>query len=187
MPRFSVIVPACRVQAYPHEIPDPMPGRSCQDAGITAVGDCSPDSCGATVDGSAARGSRVRALQPPQGVGLGPRDAGITQATGDHLILLDGGTTLGHASPGRPGLVHCGDRETHEAARGTGTFPTDRWRSRSARLRADFRVRFRPCDDGHAAPRGVRRVFLRDTTVLVPPASVPDGRPAPKAPVPAPA
>ncbi|MDF6042769.1 hypothetical protein LRD69_11485 [Streptomyces sp. JH14] len=164
-----------------------MLGRSCEDAEITAVDDCSPGSCGATVDGSAARGSRVRAPRPPRDVGPGPHDAGTAQATGDRLILLDGDGTLDRSSPGRPGVVHCGDRETYEAARGTGALLTDHRRPRSARPRADFRVRFRPRDDGHAAPRVMRRGFLRDTTVQVPPASVANGRPAPKAPVPAPA
>lgn len=59
MPRFSVIVPAYRVQAYLHESLDSVLSQSFEDFEIIAVDDCSPDSCGAITEGFAARGSRV--------------------------------------------------------------------------------------------------------------------------------
>lgn len=95
MPRFSVIVPAYRVQAYLHESLDSVLSQSYADFEIIAVDDCSPDSCGAIIDGFAARDSRVRALHLPANVGLGlARNAGIAQATGDYLIFLDSDDTL---------------------------------------------------------------------------------------------
>ncbi|MFD0342006.1 CDP-glycerol glycerophosphotransferase family protein [Streptomyces sp. NPDC127117] len=98
MPRFSVIVPAYRVQAYLHESLDSVLTQSFEDFEIIAVDDCSPDACGALIDEFAARDRRVRALHLPENVGLGrARNAGIAQATGDYLIFLDGDDTL---SPG---------------------------------------------------------------------------------------
>ncbi|WP_392670949.1 CDP-glycerol glycerophosphotransferase family protein [Streptomyces sp. LN785] len=95
MPRFSVIVPAYRVQAYLHESLDSVLTQSYEDFEIIAVDDRSPDSCGAIIDEFAARDSRVRALHLPENVGLGlARNAGIAQATGDYLIFLDSDDTL---------------------------------------------------------------------------------------------
>ncbi|WP_308445419.1 CDP-glycerol glycerophosphotransferase family protein [Streptomyces violascens] len=84
----------------------------------------------------------------------------------------------------RPIVILDDDREAYEAARGTyfdlrscppgavarnedeliDIFTTGHWRgSRSAQLRSAFRTRFCPYDDGHAAERVVRRVFLGDS------------------------
>ncbi|MEV6166138.1 bifunctional glycosyltransferase family 2 protein/CDP-glycerol:glycerophosphate glycerophosphotransferase [Streptomyces sp. NPDC052052] len=95
MPRFSVIVPAYRVQAYLHESLDSVLTQSFEDFEIIAVDDCSPDACGAVIDEFAARDHRVRALHLPENVGLGrARNAGIARATGDYLIFLDSDDTL---------------------------------------------------------------------------------------------
>lgn len=95
MPRFSVIVPAYRVQAYLHESLDSVLAQSFEDFEIIAVNDCSPDACGAVIDEFAARDHRVRAVHLPENVGLGrARNAGIAQATGDYLIFLDSDDTL---------------------------------------------------------------------------------------------
>ncbi|WTG02102.1 glycosyltransferase [Streptomyces sp. NBC_00012] len=91
MPRFSVIVPAYRVQAYLHESLDSVLTQSFEGFEIIAVDDCSPDACGTVIDEFAARDRRVRALHLPENTGLGrARNAGIAQATGDCLIFLDG-------------------------------------------------------------------------------------------------
>ncbi|MFF2407449.1 CDP-glycerol glycerophosphotransferase family protein [Streptomyces sp. NPDC058092] len=95
MPRFSVIVPAYRVQAYLHESLDSVLTQSFEDFELIAVDDCSPDACGAVIDEFAARDHRVRAVHLPENVGLGrARNAGIAQATGDYLIFLDSDDTL---------------------------------------------------------------------------------------------
>ncbi|CAM5586021.1 hypothetical protein SBADM41S_10172 [Streptomyces badius] len=96
----------------------------------------------------------------------------------------------------RPVVLHLDDIEAYEAARGTyfditafppgvvarsqdelfDIFATDHWRgSRSGQLRAAFRARFCPYDDGYAAERVVRRVFLGETDGL--PLPVPFGPP----------
>lgn len=136
----------------------------------------------------------------------------------DALITDYSSLMFDYAGLDRPIVVHADDWEAYEAARGTyfdlrafppGTvarnedelidiFATGHWRgSRSAQLRAAFRERFCPYDDGRAAERVVRRVVLGETAGLPPfiplaerhpvPSAV-DARPtAPVATVPAPA
>ncbi len=95
MPRFSVIVPAYKVQAYLQECLTSVLEQSYTDLELIAVDDRSPDACGAIIDEFAARDARVRPLHLPENVGLGrARNAGLEQATGDYLLFLDGDDTL---------------------------------------------------------------------------------------------
>ncbi|WP_411079386.1 CDP-glycerol glycerophosphotransferase family protein [Streptomyces sp. cmx-18-6] len=95
MPRFSVIVPAFRVQAYLHACLDSVLSQSFKDCEIIVVDDCSPDACGPIADEYARRDPRVTALHLPRNAGLGPaRNAGMERASGDYLIFLDGDDTL---------------------------------------------------------------------------------------------
>ncbi|MFI8101757.1 CDP-glycerol glycerophosphotransferase family protein [Streptomyces sp. NPDC086023] len=106
MPRFSVIVPAYKVQAYLQESLDSVLTQSYTDLELIAVDDCSPDACGSIIDGYAARDPRVTAVHLPHNTGPGPaRNAGVARATGDYLIFLDGDDTL---APG--GLQAIADR-----------------------------------------------------------------------------
>ncbi|MEV0579487.1 bifunctional glycosyltransferase family 2 protein/CDP-glycerol:glycerophosphate glycerophosphotransferase [Streptomyces sp. NPDC050392] len=90
MPRFSVVVPVYKVQAYLHECLDSVLEQSFQDIEVIAVDDCSPDSCGAVIDEYAARDERVKAVHLPQNVGLGrARNAGLQRAQGDYVLFLD--------------------------------------------------------------------------------------------------
>ncbi|MDQ0991214.1 bifunctional glycosyltransferase family 2 protein/CDP-glycerol:glycerophosphate glycerophosphotransferase [Streptomyces sp. V3I7] len=95
MPRFSVIVPAYKVQAYLHECLDSVLSQSYPDLELIAVDDCSPDACGAIIDEYAARDARVRPLHLPENQGLGrARNAGMELARGDYLVFLDSDDTL---------------------------------------------------------------------------------------------
>ncbi|MFJ4614381.1 bifunctional glycosyltransferase/CDP-glycerol:glycerophosphate glycerophosphotransferase [Streptomyces griseus] len=95
MPRFSVIVPAFRVQAYLHACLDSVLAQSFKDYEIVVVDDCSPDACGPIADEYARRDPRVTALHLPRNTGLGPaRNAGMGRAAGDYLVFLDGDDTL---------------------------------------------------------------------------------------------
>jgi CRISPR system Cascade subunit CasB len=95
LPRFSVIVPAYKVQAYLHECLESVLSQSYPDLELIAVDDCSPDACGAIIDEFAARDARVRAVHLPENQGLGrARNAGLEQATGDYLVFLDSDDTL---------------------------------------------------------------------------------------------
>ncbi|MFF9058600.1 CDP-glycerol glycerophosphotransferase family protein [Streptomyces sp. NPDC014882] len=95
MPRFSVIVPAYKVQAYLHECLESVLSQSFTDLELIAVDDRSPDACGEIIDEFAARDPRVRALHLPENAGLGgARNAGIALARGDYLLFLDSDDTL---------------------------------------------------------------------------------------------
>ncbi|MFH8805157.1 CDP-glycerol glycerophosphotransferase family protein [Streptomyces sp. NPDC017936] len=95
MPRFSVIVPAYKVQAYLHECLASVLSQSYADLEVIAVDDRSPDACGEIIDEFAGRDPRVRPLHLPENVGLGPaRNAGLAQATGDYVLFLDSDDTL---------------------------------------------------------------------------------------------
>ncbi|MGW7454031.1 bifunctional glycosyltransferase/CDP-glycerol:glycerophosphate glycerophosphotransferase [Streptomyces sp. NPDC054787] len=95
MPRFSVIVPAYKVQAYLQESLDSVLTQSYTDLELIAVDDASPDACGSIIDEYAARDPRVTAVHLAHNLGLGPaRNAGLARATGDYLVFLDGDDTL---------------------------------------------------------------------------------------------
>ncbi|MFC4500333.1 MULTISPECIES: bifunctional glycosyltransferase/CDP-glycerol:glycerophosphate glycerophosphotransferase [Streptomyces] len=95
MPRFSVIVPAYKVQAYLHECLESVLSQSFTDLELIAVDDRSPDACGEIIDEFTARDTRVRAVHLPENVGPGrARNAGIERATGDYLLFLDSDDTL---------------------------------------------------------------------------------------------
>ncbi|MFJ8631831.1 CDP-glycerol glycerophosphotransferase family protein [Streptomyces sp. NPDC093568] len=104
----------------------------------------------------------------------------------DALVTDYSSIMFDYANLDRPIVVHADDHEAYEAARGTyfdlrsfppgavsrgedelvDIFTTGHWRgSRSAQLRAAFRERFCPYDDGRAAERVVRHVVLGETGV----------------------
>ncbi|WP_329598361.1 bifunctional glycosyltransferase family 2 protein/CDP-glycerol:glycerophosphate glycerophosphotransferase [Streptomyces pseudovenezuelae] len=95
MPRFSVIVPAYKVQAYLTACLESVLSQSYEDLELIAVDDRSPDACGEIVDEFAARDPRVRAVHLARNAGLGAaRNAGTAEASGDYLLFLDGDDTL---------------------------------------------------------------------------------------------
>ncbi|MFB8028620.1 CDP-glycerol glycerophosphotransferase family protein [Streptomyces sp. NPDC056465] len=95
MPRFSVIVPAYRVQAYLHACLDSVLDQSFKDYEIIVVDDCSPDACGPIADEYAVRDPRVGVVHLPHNSGLGPaRNAGVARAAGEYLLFLDGDDTF---------------------------------------------------------------------------------------------
>ncbi|MGW6359815.1 bifunctional glycosyltransferase/CDP-glycerol:glycerophosphate glycerophosphotransferase [Streptomyces sp. NPDC055092] len=95
MPRFSVIVPVYKVQAYLHACLESVLEQSCSDLEVIAVDDCSPDASGTIADEFAARDERVRTVRLRENVGLGrARNAGLEHATGDYVLFLDSDDTL---------------------------------------------------------------------------------------------
>ncbi|HSX98572.1 MAG TPA: bifunctional glycosyltransferase family 2 protein/CDP-glycerol:glycerophosphate glycerophosphotransferase, partial [Streptomyces sp.] len=92
LPRFSVIVPAYKVQAYLQECLDSVLSQSFTDLELIVVDDASPDNCGAIADETAARDPRVRRtarLRENAGPGAA-RNKGVEYARGDYLLFLDG-------------------------------------------------------------------------------------------------
>ncbi|MBP5876147.1 bifunctional glycosyltransferase/CDP-glycerol:glycerophosphate glycerophosphotransferase [Streptomyces scabiei] len=96
LPRFSVIVPAYKVQAYLQECLDSVLSQSFTDLELIVVDDASPDNCGAIADEAAARDPRVRStvrLRENAGPGAA-RNKGMEYARGDYLLFLDGDDTF---------------------------------------------------------------------------------------------
>ncbi|MDX3135644.1 bifunctional glycosyltransferase family 2 protein/CDP-glycerol:glycerophosphate glycerophosphotransferase [Streptomyces europaeiscabiei] len=96
LPRFSVIVPAYKVQAYLRECLDSVLSQSFTDLELIVVDDASPDNCGAIADETAARDPRVRRtvrLRENAGPGAA-RNKGMEHARGDYLLFLDGDDTF---------------------------------------------------------------------------------------------
>ncbi|MBQ0888057.1 bifunctional glycosyltransferase family 2 protein/CDP-glycerol:glycerophosphate glycerophosphotransferase [Streptomyces sp. RM72] len=119
----------------------------------------------------------------------------------DALVTDYSSLMFDYAGLDRPIVIHAHEPQAYEAARGTyvdlrsfppgavardedeliGLFASGEWHgARSARLRAAFRERFCPYDDGRAAERVVRRVVLGETD-LPPVVPLTERRPAPSA------
>jgi CDP-glycerol glycerophosphotransferase (TagB/SpsB family)/GT2 family glycosyltransferase len=95
VPRFSVIVPVFKVQAYLHACLRSVLDQSFGDFELIVVDDCSPDGSGAIADSVAAGDARATVLHLPQNVGLGrARNAGLARAAGDYVLFLDSDDTL---------------------------------------------------------------------------------------------
>ncbi|WP_031507463.1 bifunctional glycosyltransferase/CDP-glycerol:glycerophosphate glycerophosphotransferase [Streptomyces megasporus] len=95
MPRFTLVVPAYKVQGYLGACLDSVLAQDFDDFEVVAVDDCSPDNSGAILDEYAAADERVRVLHLPQNVGLGrARNAGLARARGDYVLFLDSDDTL---------------------------------------------------------------------------------------------
>ncbi|MDX3730283.1 bifunctional glycosyltransferase/CDP-glycerol:glycerophosphate glycerophosphotransferase [Streptomyces caniscabiei] len=96
LPRFSVIVPAYKVQAYLHECLDSVLSQSFTDLEVIVVDDASPDNCAAITDEFAAHDPRVRRtvrLRENAGPGAA-RNKGMEYARGDYLLFLDADDTF---------------------------------------------------------------------------------------------
>lgn len=134
----------------------------------------------------------------------GHPDATSLCLASDALVTDFSPLMFDYAGLDRPVVLHADDWEAYEAARGLyfdprsfppgavagsedeliGIFASGHWcGARSARLRAVFRDRFCPHDDGRAAERVVRRVVLGQTD-LPPVVPVDERRPVPAAAVP---
>ena len=95
MPRFSIIVPAFRVQAYLPACLTSVLSQDFRDVELIVVDDASPDGCGEIAADVAAADHRVTVITLDRNVGPGPaRNAGIDRATGDYLLFLDGDDVL---------------------------------------------------------------------------------------------
>ncbi|MFG2647342.1 CDP-glycerol glycerophosphotransferase family protein [Streptomyces sp. NPDC048436] len=95
MTRFSVVVPAHRVQGYLRECLDSVLDQSRGDLELIVVDDASPDASAAIAAECAERDPRVQLVRVPAHSGPGPaRNIGADRATGDYLLFLDGDDLL---------------------------------------------------------------------------------------------
>lgn len=95
MPRFSIIVPVYKVEAYLAKCIDSVLAQRCQDFELLLVDDGSPDGCGAICDEYAARApEKIRVFHQENGGAGAARNLGIAQAQGDYLLFVDGDDSL---------------------------------------------------------------------------------------------
>ncbi len=89
MPRVSVVVPVCNVEAYLRQCLDSVVGQSLRDMEIICVDDGSTDASAAILREYAARDGRVRVLLREHSDAGAARNAGIAAATGEYLGFVD--------------------------------------------------------------------------------------------------
>lgn len=90
MPRFSVIVPAYRVERYLKECVDSVLRQGFFDYELILVDDGSDDGCPLICDQYAAIDDRVRVVHKANGGLSDARNAGIDIARGEYVLFMDG-------------------------------------------------------------------------------------------------
>ncbi|MFI6941642.1 CDP-glycerol glycerophosphotransferase family protein [Streptomyces sp. NPDC050418] len=101
MARFSVVVPAHRVQGYLRECLESVLAQSFADLELIVVDDASPDASAAIAAEYAERDPRVRPIRLDRHGGTGvARNTGASHASGEFLLFLDGDDLL------LPGALH---------------------------------------------------------------------------------
>ncbi len=95
MPKISVVIPAYNVDKYLARCLDSLLAQAFGDWEAVVVDDASTDGTGALADNYAARDPRVHVVRHAQNQGRHlARRSGVTAATGDYLIFLDGDDEL---------------------------------------------------------------------------------------------
>ncbi len=89
IPRFSIIVPVYKTEAYLRQCVDSVLEQSFTDLEVILVDDGSPDGSGAICDQYAQKDSRVKVIHKENGGVTAARTVGAQAATGDYVLLLD--------------------------------------------------------------------------------------------------
>lgn len=90
MPKFSIIVPVYKVEAYLPKCVESILAQTYQDYELLLIDDGSPDNCGALCDRFAAEHpTHIRAIHQPNGGAGAARNHGIALSTGDYLLFVD--------------------------------------------------------------------------------------------------
>ena len=87
---ISVIVPVYKVEKYLRHCVDSILSQTYKDFELLLVDDGSPDGCPRICDEYAELDARVRAIHKPNGGLISARNAGILEAKGDYVCILDG-------------------------------------------------------------------------------------------------
>ena len=87
---ISVIVPVYKVEKYLRGCVDSILNQSYTDFELLLVDDGSPDGCPQICDDYARRDPRVRVIHKPNGGLISARNAGILEARGSYICILDG-------------------------------------------------------------------------------------------------
>jgi len=90
MPKFSVIVPIYKVEAYLCQCIKSVLNQSFKDFELILVDDGSPDNCPMICDEYAGKDNRIKVIHKENGGLVSARIAGAKLAVGDYVCCLDG-------------------------------------------------------------------------------------------------
>lgn len=88
-PLVSIIVPVYKTKEYLSQCVQSIISQSYSHLEIILVDDGSPDECPALCDAYAARDDRIRVVHKENGGLSSARDAGIRNASGDYIMVVD--------------------------------------------------------------------------------------------------
>ena len=89
MPFFSIIVPIYKVEKYLDECIQSVLSQSFGDYECVLVDDGSPDNCPAMCDEYTKKYEKIKVIHKENGGLSDARNAGILQASGEYVVLLD--------------------------------------------------------------------------------------------------
>ena len=89
MPKFSIIVPIYKVEKYLDECVQSVLSQKFSDYECVLVDDGSPDNCPAMCDEYAKKYEKIKVIHQKNGGLSDARNAGILQAVGEYIVLLD--------------------------------------------------------------------------------------------------
>ena len=91
MPKFSLIVPIYKIEAYLPKCIDSVLAQRNQDYELLLIDDGSPDGSGKIIDDYAARfPDKICAIHQPNGGAGAARNHGISLSRGEYLLFVDG-------------------------------------------------------------------------------------------------
>jgi glycosyltransferase involved in cell wall biosynthesis len=89
MPFFSIIVPIYKVEKYLDECVQSVLSQSFGDYECVLVDDGSPDNCPVMCDEYEAKYEKIKVIHKENGGLSDARNAGILQASGEYIVLLE--------------------------------------------------------------------------------------------------
>lgn len=90
MPKFTVIIPIYNVEKYINKCIDSVLRQNFKDFELILVDDGSPDECPTICNDYATNDSRIKVIHKKNGGLVSARNAGLTEATGEYTLYLDG-------------------------------------------------------------------------------------------------
>lgn len=89
MPKVSIIAPVYGVEKYIEQFLDSIRSQTFQDIEVILVDDGSPDNCPAILDHFAETDDRYAVIHQKNGGVSAARNAGLLQATGEYVYIVD--------------------------------------------------------------------------------------------------
>ena len=90
MIKISVIIPIYKAEKYLRQCIDSIVNQTYKNLEIILVDDESPDSCPQICDEYAEKDNRIRVIHKENGGASDARRCGLTKATGEYLMFVDG-------------------------------------------------------------------------------------------------